>query len=134
MASPSVPANQSPHATVEAPAEAILDSRVLMAASDAGALKARQLKLDANAFDTDEFITKLLHFMGARPGGRGVRTRGQRGEDEDEEEEVNDDDRWVKVGRTLAHESRRIPAVDHMSVPKPFRLPRPEYLALTLLW
>ncbi|KAI5475174.1 alpha-1,2-mannosyltransferase (Ktr4), glycosyltransferase family 15 protein [Pseudohyphozyma bogoriensis] len=101
---------------VKAPSEAILDSRVLMAASDAGALKARQLKLDANAFDTDEFISRLLRFMGRRSGGGRRSTRAAESEAGDEDGDDADamTDGWTKVGRVLAKESRRIPVMDHM--------------------
>ncbi|KAL8279175.1 hypothetical protein RQP46_008431 [Phenoliferia psychrophenolica] len=102
---------------VTAPAEAILDSRVLMAASDAGALKARQLKLDANAFDTDEFLLKLVQFMGGRVGAKKahIRADSEDGGPGGDDGELNA--RWTKVGRVLAKESRRVPALDHMYGP-----------------
>ncbi|SCZ88894.1 BZ3501_MvSof-1269-A2-R1_C65g00368 [Microbotryum saponariae] len=82
---------------VTAPSEAVLDSRVLMAASDAGALKARQLKLDADAFDTDQFLLKLAHFMGGSVGATEGAGRPLR---------------WGRVGRVLASESRRAVVMD----------------------
>ncbi|KAK4705967.1 non-structural maintenance of chromosomes element 4, partial [Phenoliferia sp. Uapishka_3] len=100
---------------VTAPSEAILDSRVLMAASDAGAIKARLLKLDQGAFDTDEFLLKLQQFMGGA-GNKKPRIRsGGQAEALEEAAELNA--RWTKVGRVLARESRRVPAIDHMYGP-----------------
>ncbi|KAG0659912.1 hypothetical protein C6P46_004852 [Rhodotorula mucilaginosa] len=110
---------------VDRPSEAILDSRVLIATSEAGALKARQLKIDGDAFDTDEFLVRLVRFMGGR--GRSARSmrrkRTRRGgaaaagrkgtaaaaddsdaqsesedEDDDEEDDDDDDDRPMKYG------------------------------------
>lgn len=93
-----------------------------MAVSDAGALKARQLKLDANAFDTDEFLGKIKQFLGFRMGLGGAKARKQKAATQDEgdelaEEEDDDDDvtdRWVKVGRVMAPYSLRLPTFDHM--------------------
>ncbi|GAA5978407.1 hypothetical protein JCM11641_004680 [Rhodosporidiobolus odoratus] len=106
---------------VENPSEAILDSRVLIATSEAGALKARQLKIDADAFDTDEFLSRLKVFLGVKAGG--VRTRRRRGDDSDEDE-LDEDERsssgglkWGRVGKVLAGESKRVPALDFMYGP-----------------
>lgn len=65
---------------VNRPSEAILDSRVLIATSEAGALKARQLKIDGDAFDTDEFLIRLRRFMGggARSSARSLRRKRTR--------------------------------------------------------
>ena len=110
---------------VRRPAEAVLDSKVLLTASDAGALKARQLKLDANAFDTDEFLIKLRQFMGGtlvpdRPGtGKRRRNVGDSdGElDEDELSQTQGGGgelRWELVGQVLNAESRRAATMDFM--------------------
>lgn len=116
---------------VNRPSEAVLDSRLLIATSEAGALKARQLKLDADAFDTDEFLVRLLKFIGGRSARslRRKRTRkgpGQAGLDSDDASddglEDDDDDRpmkWNKVGRVLAGQSRRAPPLDFMCVLSP---------------
>ncbi|GAA5856073.1 hypothetical protein JCM8547_002967 [Rhodosporidiobolus lusitaniae] len=116
-------------AKVDAPSEAILDSRVLIATSEAGALKARQLKIDADAFDTDEFLARLKTFLGVRGGGGGGKRRRRRQpEESDEEDELDEEDgrrrgdavdavKWGKVGRILSGESRRVPALDFMFGP-----------------
>ncbi|ORY67935.1 Nse4 C-terminal-domain-containing protein [Leucosporidium creatinivorum] len=108
---------------VKAPAEAILDSKILVAASGAGALKARQLKLDANAFDTVEFLNKLVLFMGGRLGAQGQKKgKGKRRAGEEDEEDEEDDEggaglKWGRVGRILSGESRRPATMDFMFGP-----------------
>ncbi|GAA5822269.1 hypothetical protein JCM11251_006284 [Rhodosporidiobolus azoricus] len=128
-------------AKVDAPAEAILDSRVLIATSEAGALKARQLKIDADAFDTDEFLVRLRAFLGAKGSGLGAASQGggKKGkgrrkrrdasdEDEDELDELDENEtstqvgggkgmKWGKVGKVLAGESRRVSPFDFMYGP-----------------
>ncbi|EGU12119.1 WD-repeat-containing protein [Rhodotorula toruloides ATCC 204091] len=111
---------------VDRPSEAILDSHVLIATSEAGALKARQLKIDADAFDTDEFIPRLVKFMGGQANARDARrkrTRGKRAAESDEDE-LDDDEvefdrpmKWIKVGRVLAAQSRRPAPLDFMYGP-----------------
>ncbi|GAA5927953.1 hypothetical protein JCM3775_002773 [Rhodotorula graminis] len=119
---------------VQNPSEAVLDSRVLMATSEAGALKARQLKIDADAFDTDEFLARLRRFLGGeaarsdrarrrdRTTGGGGRARGRRAaSDEDELEDSQDDDDvallWGRAGQVLAGESKRPAPLDFMYGP-----------------
>ncbi|GAA5889427.1 hypothetical protein JCM8208_007872 [Rhodotorula glutinis] len=119
---------------VENPSEAVLDSRVLIATSEAGALKARQLKIDADAFDTDEFLIRLRRFLGGEGGAArsdrarrrdrtmGGRARGRRAaSDEDELEDSQDDDDvvllWGRAGQLLAGESKRPAPLDFMYGP-----------------
>ena len=104
---------------VQAPAEAVLDSRVLIATSEAGALKARQLKIDADAFDTDEFLIRLTHFMGGSVGaGARAARRNRRAAQDDSDDEMADAGEkpwaWGKVGKVLSGESKRPPILDHM--------------------
>lgn len=113
--------------TVAGPAEAVLDSKVLMATSAAGATKARQLKIDSNAFDTTEFLSRLVRYMGgARAQNKGKKKQAVvKGEDDDDDEDEGDQTyeqpehsvggyTWDKVGRLLAGESRRVPTIDLM--------------------
>ncbi|BGP41687.1 hypothetical protein JCM10449v2_005678 [Rhodotorula kratochvilovae] len=110
---------------VENPSEAVLDSRVLIATSEAGALKARQLKIDKDAFDTDEFLARLAKFLGgsggrSERGKRRQRTRGRAGSDEDELDDGDDDDvalLWARAGQVLAGESKRPAPLDFMYGP-----------------
>lgn len=91
-------------APVKKTTEAVLDSRVLLAASDAGALKARQLKIDTNAFDVDDFFQKLARFMGGRVN-KANRLN------------VNQSPlKWERAGRVLGAQSRRIPGINLMCV------------------
>src|SRR5258708_25221968 len=56
---------------VSAPQEATLDSAFLVTASNMHAAKARAMKAGAGAFDVDDFVSKLITFMGGRRGGGG---------------------------------------------------------------
>lgn len=76
---------------VKTPSEAVLDSKMLMMQSDMGAMKARQLKIDANAFDTDDFLSKALLFLG---GSKKLH--------------------WEKMGRLLLKASRRVPTIEFL--------------------
>ncbi|KAK4052505.1 hypothetical protein OIV83_002307 [Microbotryomycetes sp. JL201] len=89
-------------------AEAVLDSHVLLAASSAAALKARNLKIDAKALDTIEFLNRLVKFMGGR---RSVaRTQAPNAP-------LEMNLKWGRVGRAVAAESRRVPSCDFMLGP-----------------
>ncbi|GAA5955872.1 hypothetical protein JCM3765_000025 [Sporobolomyces pararoseus] len=107
---------------VQGPAEAVLDSKVLIATSEAGALKARQLKIDADAFDTDEFLIRLAHFMGGRVGAaaRHARRNRRAAQDDSDEEGGIDGEKpwaWGKVGKVLSGESKRPAVLEHMYGP-----------------
>jgi len=56
---------------VSAPQEATLDSAFLLTASNMHAAKARAMKAGAGAFDIDDFVSKLITFMGGRRAGGG---------------------------------------------------------------
>lgn len=113
------------HLLVSAPQEATLDSAFLVTASNMHAAKARAMKAGAGAFDVDDFVSKLITFMGGRRGEAGPKDRASGGTDEDEEEEEEDydgDDEpldWEKIGRKALAKSRRVPVMDFMCVPPP---------------
>ncbi|KZV63817.1 hypothetical protein PENSPDRAFT_757693 [Peniophora sp. CONT] len=88
---------------VQAPQEATLDSSFLLAASNMGAAKARAMKAGGGAFDVDDFVAKLLSYMG---GGGAV---------EDTQDAAPLD--WEKIGRKGMAKSRRAPAMDFMLGP-----------------
>ncbi|KAF8441571.1 Nse4 C-terminal-domain-containing protein [Boletus edulis BED1] len=95
---------------VKNPTEATLDSTVLRNVSSIGAQKARAMKLGSAAFDMDDFVSKLITFMGGR----------QRFEDEEEEEmEVVEEGTldWDKIGRMALAKSRRVPVTGFMLGP-----------------
>jgi len=98
------------------------------------AAKARAMKAGAGAFDIDDFVSKLITFMGGRRaggGGGGDHPPGQSGgggnmmavdvdEDDDEEDDDDDDDEpldWERIGRKALAKSRRVPIMDFMCVP-----------------
>ncbi|KAH9083498.1 binding domain of Nse4/EID3 to Nse3-MAGE-domain-containing protein [Lactarius deliciosus] len=106
---------------VSAPQEATLDSAFLVTASNMHAAKARAMKAGAGAFDVDDFVSKLITFMGGRRGEAGPKDRASGGtdEDEEEEEEYDGDDEpldWEKIGRKALAKSRRVPVMDFMCV------------------
>ena len=98
------------------------------------AAKARAMKAGAGAFDIDDFVSKLITFMGGRRGGGGgagpkdhrERPPGSQADgdydedvDDDEEEEDDEDDEplnWERIGRKALAKSRRIPVMDFMCV------------------
>ena len=100
--------------TVKAPQEATLDSQVLLKASTLGAQKARAMKSGAGAFDIDDFVAKLITFMGGR---RPTQDRVLDDSDEEEDDDSDDADApldWEKIGRKVLAKSRRVPVMDFM--------------------
>ncbi|EMD35793.1 hypothetical protein CERSUDRAFT_156525 [Gelatoporia subvermispora B] len=97
---------------VKGTSEATLDSMLLVQASQAGAARARAMKAGGGAFDVDDFITRLVTFMGGR---KDVNIR----DDSDEEEEELDSGMldWSRIGRRALAKSRRVPAMDFMVGP-----------------
>ena len=87
--------------------EATLDSAFLVMASSMSAQKARSMKTTAGAFDVEDFVEKLISFMG-----------GNKATAEAAEEGVEVDDtaplKWDKIGRKALAKSRRIPVMDFM--------------------
>ncbi|TFK54076.1 hypothetical protein OE88DRAFT_1717389 [Heliocybe sulcata] len=96
---------------VRAPQEATLDSHFLVMASNMGAQKARAMKSGAGAFDTDDFIAKLITFAGGRVHDL---------PDDSDVEDLDDGDApldWDKIARKALQKSRRVPAMDFMLGP-----------------
>ncbi|KAH9992638.1 Nse4 C-terminal-domain-containing protein [Russula vinacea] len=111
---------------VSAPQEATLDSAFLLTASNMHAAKARAMKAGAGAFDIDDFVSKLITFMGGRRGGGQPKTGTilllrkaakrmtmTREEDEEDDEPLN----WERIGRKALAKSRRVPVMDFMLGP-----------------
>ncbi|EJU03955.1 hypothetical protein DACRYDRAFT_93456 [Dacryopinax primogenitus] len=95
-------------AHVKNPSEAILDSHNLLLTSDIAAQKAKAMRHDANAFDTDEFINKLVTLMKGRAGEEAE-------EDEDEDEQGPLD--WEIAGWRAVKRTRRVIGMDFMLGP-----------------
>lgn len=79
-----------------------------------GAQRARAMKSGSGAFDVDDFVSKLISFMGGAP------VPAQLDDDDDDEivQEVDDDlplD-WDKIGRKAMGKSRRVPYLNFMFV------------------
>ena len=100
--------NQLIMSLVKGPQEATLDSHFLLMASSIGAQKARAMKSGSGAFDVDEFISKLVTFMG---GGKSLGgDQSANGTDEDDEATMD----WEKIGRKALAKSRRVPVMGFM--------------------
>ncbi|KIM69113.1 hypothetical protein SCLCIDRAFT_1208540 [Scleroderma citrinum Foug A] len=96
---------------VKNPTEATLDSSVLRNLSSISAQKARGMKLGSAAFDLDDFVAKLITFMG---GSQCFEDNEDDSEMEVEEDRVLD---WDKIGRKALAKSRRVPVTGYMLGP-----------------
>jgi hypothetical protein len=112
---------------VSAPQEATLDSAFLVTASNMHAAKARAMKAGAGAFDIDDFVSKLITFMGGRRGGAGAGGGGGKDrpadggsayslEDDDDDDDDDEPLDWERIGRKALAKSRRVPVIDFMYV------------------
>ncbi|KAF8919760.1 Nse4 C-terminal-domain-containing protein [Mucidula mucida] len=103
-------------ARVKGPQEATLDSAFLLMASNLGAQKARAMKSGAGAFDVDEFVSKLVTFMGGRKFGNQIpeEVQSDAEDDEDDPDMVLD---WTIIGRKALANTHRAPAIGFMLGP-----------------
>ncbi|KAI0338105.1 hypothetical protein BDW22DRAFT_1338385 [Trametopsis cervina] len=97
--------------------EATLDSSLLLKASMKSAMLARAMKSGGGAFDIDDFVGKLITFMGGR---RNVEMH----DDDNDDDDVYDDDDgdgtpldWERIGWKAMAKSRRVPVMDFMLGP-----------------
>ncbi|PFH50906.1 hypothetical protein AMATHDRAFT_143981 [Amanita thiersii Skay4041] len=97
---------------VRGPQEATLDSALLLKASSMGAQKARAMKSGSGAFEVDEFVSKLISFMG---GHRSL--DDQPPEDSDAEQDGEAPLEWERIGRKALAKSYRAPALSFMLGP-----------------
>lgn len=95
--------------SVHGPAEAVLESSGLKITVDLAVAKAKTLKLDASAFDCEEFLEKLGLFLRAKHTGDAA-------EEEPDFEGFHKTHKhdWDAVGQLLGKSSRKIPAIDFM--------------------
>lgn len=78
-------------------------------ASNVGAQKARAMKSGSGAFDVDDFVSKLVKFMG------GIKRLEEPSEESDTDEtDINLD--WEKIGRKALAKSRRVAVMGFMCV------------------
>lgn len=99
---------------VRAPQEAALDSKALALVAEMGAIKSRQMKIEADAFDVDDYIDRLKALLGhSRPAAF---------VDSDDDEQPMDSIAtfdWKKVANLAIRYSRRTPALLFMSASHP---------------
>lgn len=95
-------------AAVKGPQEATLDSHFLLVASTLGAQKARAMKSGSGVFDVDDFVSKLVTFMG---GTKSLEDRAGNESDAEDDEPTLD---WEKIGRKALAKSRRVPVMSFM--------------------
>ena len=88
-----------------------MDSVVLLGYTHDAAARARAMKSGQGAFDTDDFVSKLITFMGGR------KPLDEKLPDESDVEQADDGDApldWEKIGRKALAKSRRVPVMDFM--------------------
>lgn len=99
---------------MKGPQEAALDSALLLKASSMGAQKARAMKSGSGNFDVDEFVSKLITYMGGR--------RTLEDQDPDDSDVEQDGDApldWERIGRKALAKSHRAPVPSFMQVNLP---------------
>jgi len=77
-------------------------------ASNMGAQKARAMKSGSGSFDIDDFVSKLVMFMG------GAKQLNVDDDDSDGEEMNGTPLEWDRIGRKALAKSRRVPAMGFM--------------------
>lgn len=103
------------HERVVAPSESILDTKTLTSMSEMGARMAKKMKLNADAFDTHEFMSRLARYLGGQAAP--VRRAGNI-DDDDEQVEIDINQwQWSKLGRLSASLSKRAVTMDFLLGP-----------------
>lgn len=104
------------HERVVAPSESVLDTKTLTSMSEMGARMAKKMKLNADAFDTHEFMTRLARYLG---GEAAPIRRTAVDEDDDDEDEGVDIEKWSwsKLSRLSASLSKRAVTIDFLLGP-----------------
>ena len=97
---------------VKGTGEATLDSELLVKASVQSAMLARAMKSGSGAFDVDDYVAKLVIFMGGRHDVERVA-------ESDEEDEYDDEGdgaqlNWERIGWKAMGKSHRVPVMDFM--------------------
>lgn len=111
---------------VKGTGEATLDSSLLLKASMKSAMLARAMKSGSGAFDVDDFVAKLITFM----GGRRAAQMQEGSVDTDVYDDDDGDDtplNWERIGWKAMAKSRRVPAMDFMWVLVALLVPMPSY-------
>lgn len=92
-----------------------MDSNLLLRATMKSAMLARGMKSGSGAFDVDDFVSKLITFMGGR---RNAEIREDATDDtyEDEDDDDGSPLDWERIGWKAMAKSRRVPVMDFMCV------------------
>lgn len=90
--------------------EATKDSNLLVRFSQIGAAKARAMKSGSGAFDVDDFVARLITYM----GGRKPLSPADDEDDEGSEYDAGAPLDWERIARRALAKSRRVPAMDFM--------------------
>ncbi|KAL1943718.1 hypothetical protein VTO73DRAFT_4163 [Trametes versicolor] len=98
---------------VQAINEATKDSNLLVRFSQIGAAKARAMKSGSGAFDVDDFVARLITYM----GGRKPLSPADDEDDEGSEYDAGAPLDWERIARRALAKSRRVPAMDFMLGP-----------------
>jgi len=105
------------YSKVKAPMDGLLDSRYLLNISDMGAEMTRTMRIDADAFDMDEYMQKVAHFI----GGSTVAVSSRPDESADDMSQIFTGDtdtwNWDRLGLLAARHSRRAPVAEHLLGP-----------------
>lgn len=115
---------------VKAPQEATLDSKVMLQNAEMGAAMARAMKHDIEAFDVDDYLAKLVTFLGGSgapldltldeddDGGGGPAGVGRvnSGRDMLADEDDSSMLSWERIGKRAFGWSRRAACMDFMCV------------------
>ena len=80
-------------------------------ASNMGAQKARAMKSGSGAFDIDDFVSKLVMFMG---GQKSLEDALPDDSDPDDTNDISSTLDWDRIGRKALAKSRRVPAMGFM--------------------
>ena len=67
------------------------------------------MKSGSGAFDVDDFVNRLVTFMGGRAAS-------QAGDDDEDDDEDVATLKWERIGWKALAKSRRVPAMDFMCV------------------
>ena len=90
-----------------------MDSDLLLKMSMHSAKMARAMKSGSGAFDIDDFIGRLVTFMGGRGTGEIVDRSTEDGSYDDDEGDGMPL-KWERIGWKAVAKSRRVPVMDFM--------------------
>ncbi|KAH9485011.1 Non-structural maintenance of chromosome element 4 [Psilocybe cubensis] len=96
---------------VRGPQEATLDAQLLLMATNLGAQKARAMKSGSGVFDADNFVSKLVTYM----GGKSFEAMSEDSDSDDGHGRPPLD--WDRIGRKAMAKSHRVPLTGFMLGP-----------------